>query len=142
MIRLFTMNDYDEVYHLWKRTPGVGLRSLDDSREGIAQFVKRNPTTNFVALDENHIVGVALSGHDGRRAYLYHTCVEETYRHRSIGRQLVEHVTEAMKAEKITKLSLICYTENDSGNQFWNTLGWQKRRDLNYYTISINENNE
>jgi ribosomal protein S18 acetylase RimI-like enzyme len=136
------MKDYDEVYQLWKRTPGVGLRSLDDSREGIAQFISRNPTTNFVATEDGHIVGVTLSGHDGRRGYLYHACVEENYRHRSIGRQLVQHVIEAMKAENITKLSLICYTENDQGNHFWNTLGWQIRTDLNYYTISIDDNNE
>jgi len=136
------MKDYDEVYQLWKRTPGVGLRSLDDSREGIAQFIRRNPTTNFVATVEDHIVGVTLSGHDGRRGYLYHTCVEENFRQRSIGRQLVQHVIEAMKAEKITKLSLICFTENDPGNHFWNTLGWKVRADLNYYTISIDDNNE
>jgi ribosomal protein S18 acetylase RimI-like enzyme len=141
MIRLFTISDYDEVYHLWKNTPGVGLRSLDDSREGIKQFLRRNPTTNFVATLEERIIGVTLSGHDGRRGFLYHTCVEEAYRQRSIARQLVEHVVDAMRAEKITKLALICFSENNLGNHFWNALGWQLRTDLNYYTISIDENN-
>ncbi|MDF2943929.1 MAG: N-acetylglutamate synthase [Herbinix sp.] len=142
MIRLFTMNDYDEVYQLWKSTPGVGLRSLDDSREGIAQFIRRNPTTNFVAIEDDCVVGVTLSGHDGRRGFLYHTCVENSYRQRSLGKQLVQHVIEAMKAEKITKLALVCFTENNPGNHFWNTLGWQMRTDLNYYTISIDGNYE
>lgn len=141
MIRIFTLNDYDEVYALWQRTPGVGLRGLDDSREGIAQFLKRNPTTNFVAEEDAKIIGVALSGHDGRRGYLYHTCVEEGNRRRSIGRQLVEKVTNAMRDEKITKLSLVCFTNNNSGNGFWNRLGWLRRTDLNYYTVSINNEN-
>ncbi|MHB8128162.1 MAG: GNAT family N-acetyltransferase [Mobilitalea sp.] len=141
MVRLFTMNDYEMVYQLWSNTSGVGLRSLDDSRKGIAQFVNRNPTTNFVAVEDGQIIGVALSGHDGRRGYLYHTCVDEAYRHRSIGRQLVEQVTQAMKAENITKLALICFSENLQGNHFWNSLGWEKRTDLEYYNISINENN-
>lgn len=142
MIRAFTMKDYDEVYELWQKTPGVGLRSLDDSRDGIEQLIRRNPTTNFVAVEDEHIVGIALSGHDGRRGYLYHTCVKEMYRRRSLGRQLIEQVVVAMKAERITKLALVCFTENDRGNQFWGTLGWQIRNDLNYYTISINDNNE
>lgn len=141
MIRIFTMYDYDEVYALWQRTPGVGLRSLDDSREGIIQFLKQNPTTNFVAEEDGNIIGVALSGHDGRRGYLYHICVEEENRRISIGRHLVEQVADAMKAEKITKLALVCYTYNRYGNEFWNRLGWIWRTDLNYYTVSINKEN-
>lgn len=142
MIRLFTMDDYNEVYQLWKRTPRVGLRDLDDSKEGIELFLHRNSTTNFIAVEEDHIHGVILSGHDGRRGYLYHVCVEEAYRRRSIGKNLVENVVEAMKAEKINKLALVCYTKNKPGNLFWSGFGWELRSDLNYYTISINDNNE
>lgn len=142
MIRLFTMQDYDEVYKLWKKTVGVGLRSLDDSKEGIDQFVRRNPNTNFVAMEEGQIVGVVLSGHDGRRGYLYHACVKDTNRRRSIGRHLIEQVVEAMKKENITKLALICFSHNEQGNEFWRNMGWNIRKDLNYYTISINDNND
>ncbi|MBP1754125.1 MAG: N-acetylglutamate synthase [Firmicutes bacterium] len=141
MIRLFTIMDYDEVYQLWKRTPGVGLRSMDDSQDGIERFLKRNPTTNFVAEENGHIVGVVLGGHDGRRGYIYHTCVDEAYRRRSLGRELMDRMTEAMQEEGITKLGLICFTNNYKGNKFWQNLGWERRSDLNYYTISIEENN-
>ncbi len=141
MIRLFTMKDYDEVYQLWKRTPGVGLRKVDDSIEGIEKFLKRNPVTNFVAEEDNHIVGVIFSGHDGRRGYIYHACIDENYRRRSIGRKLMERITESMKDEGITKLGLVCFTENKKGNEFWSGLGYECRSDLNYYTISINEQN-
>lgn len=141
MIRLFTIADYEEVYQLWKSTPGVGLRTMDDSREGIERFLKRNPSTNFVAEEDGHIVGVVLGGHDGRRGYIYHTCVAETYRRRSIGRQLMERITEAMKDERITKLGLVCFAENKKGNEFWSGLGYEHRSDLSYYTISINEQN-
>ncbi|MDF2906359.1 MAG: N-acetylglutamate synthase [Herbinix sp.] len=141
MIRPFTIDDYDEVYQLWKRTPGVGLRSLDDSREGIERFLKRNPTTNLVAEEEGNIIGVVLGGHDGRRGYIYHTCVEESHRRRHIGRKLMERITEVMSAERITKLGLVCFAHNDKGNDFWSGLGWELRSDLNYYTIGINEYN-
>jgi ribosomal protein S18 acetylase RimI-like enzyme len=136
------MKDYDEVYQLWKRTPGVGLRNLDDSREGIAKFIGRNPATNFVAEEVGKIIGVALSGHDGRRGYLYHVCVDEAHRRRSLGKQLVDQVTKAMKTENITRLALVCFTQNEPGNGFWSRLGWTRRSDLNYYTLSINQNND
>lgn len=141
MIRLFTMKDYEQVYQLWMRTPGMGLRSLDDSREGIERFINRNPLSNFVAVENGLIIGSVLSGHDGRRGFLYHLCVDEAYRRKSIARQLLMHVEAAMKAENINKLALFCKVDNSLGNQFWNIMGWEKREDLNLYMLSINDNN-
>ena len=50
-LRLLTMDDYNSIYALWSSTPGMGLRTLDDSNEGIERFLKRNPTTCFAALN-------------------------------------------------------------------------------------------
>lgn len=36
MLRKLTIDDYDTLFALWTNTPNMGLRSLDDSREGIA----------------------------------------------------------------------------------------------------------
>ena len=44
-----TIDDYEGVYNLWINTPGMGLNTADDSREGIDKYLKRNPTTSFVA---------------------------------------------------------------------------------------------
>lgn len=43
-IRLMTISDYDQVYTLWMRTPGMGLNPLDDSREGITKSKTRDWT--------------------------------------------------------------------------------------------------
>ena len=48
---------------------------------------------------------------------------------------------EALKAEEINKVSLIAFTTNDIGNAFWNTIGWTKIEDLNYYDFTLNEKN-
>ena len=34
-----------------------GIRSIDDSREGVLRFLKRNPTTSVVAVEDGKIVG-------------------------------------------------------------------------------------
>ena len=63
-IRVMTEEDYDEVYALWMGIHGFGIRSLDDSREGVTRFIRRNPTTSMVAVVEDKIVGAILCGHD------------------------------------------------------------------------------
>ena len=47
MVRTMTIEDYDEVYRLWTKIRGFGLRSVDDSREGVARFLSRNPETSL-----------------------------------------------------------------------------------------------
>ncbi len=141
MIRIMTMDDYEEVYKLWKKIHGFGIRSIDDSREGIERFIKRNPATSIVAELDGKIVGSILCGHDGRRGCFYHVCVDENYRRRGIGKTMVVHAMEELKKEKINKVSLIAFTKNDVGNAFWNQIGWTKREDLNYYDFTLNEEN-
>ena len=141
MIRVMTINDYDKVYKLWSKIKGFGIRSIDDSREGIERFLKRNPTTSVVSEEDGKIVGAILCGHDGRRGCFYHVCVDEMYRMRGIGKAMVVFAMEALKEEKINKVSLIAFTKNDMGNAFWNEIGWTKREDLNYYDFTLNEEN-
>lgn len=141
MIRTMTIEDYDEVYALWTKIRGFGLRSVDDSREGIARFLKRNPTTSVVAVEDGKVVGSILCGHDGRRGCLYHVCVDEDYRRRGIGKSMVVKAMEELKIEQINKVCLIAFAKNDVGNAFWNTIGWTERLDLNYYDFVLNEKN-
>ena len=141
MIRVMTIDDYDGVYALWKKIKGFGIRSIDDSREGVERFLKRNPTTSVVAVEDGKVVGSILCGHDGRRGCLYHVCVDEAYRRHGIGKDMVVYAMKALQDEKINKVSLIAFTQNDIGNAFWNTIGWTKRPDVNYYEFVLNEEN-
>ena len=141
MIRIMTIDDYDGVYRLWKKIKGFGLRSVDDSREGVQRFLRRNPATSVVAEEDGKIVGSILCGHDGRRGCLYHVCVDSQYRRRGIGKEMVVKAMEALRQEEINKVSLIAFTKNDIGNAFWNTIGWTRRLDLNYYDFALNEEN-
>ena len=136
-----TIDDYEQVYALWKQIHGFGIRSVDDSKEGIARFLKRNPDTSVVAVEDGKIVGAILCGHDGRRGCMYHVCVDADYRMRGIGKSMVVFAMEALKKEKISKVSLIAFTKNDIGNAFWKEIGWTKRLDLNYYDFTLNEEN-
>ena len=141
-IRAMTIEDYKGLHDLWMTIHGFGIRSIDDSKEGVERFLKRNPTTSVVAISEQgEVVGGILCGHDGRRGCLYHVCVREDYRRHGIGKEMVVFCMNALKAEQINKVSLIAFTQNDIGNAFWNCIGWTKREDLNYYDFTLNEEN-
>lgn len=138
---MMTISDYEKAYELWANTAGMGIRSLDDSKQGIEKFLKRNPTTNFVAVIDDKVIGVILSGHDGRRGYIYHTAVDIKYRGNGIGKSLVNKVLEALAKESINKAALVVFKDNDIGNTFWHSMGFEERVDLNYRNKSINNKN-
>ena len=84
-IRLVSRDDYEEVFELWRKTPGIGLSARDDSKEAISRYLARNPRTCFVAAKGCGIVGVILSGHDGRRGSLRHLAVAQRAKGQGIG---------------------------------------------------------
>lgn len=140
-IVLMTISDYEETFKLWSNTAGMGMRSLDDSHEGISKFLKRNPTTNFIARIDEKLVGVILCGHDGRRGYIYHAAVDEKYRGQGIGKELDKSAIDGLKYEGIHKVALVVFKDNIIGNEFWDMMGFDTRVDLNYRNKSINEMN-
>lgn len=138
-IRLMTALDYDAVYQLWLNTPGMGLNNMDDSREGISKYLQRNPHTCFVAEDEESIIGVILSGHDGRRGFIYHLAVDPAHQRQGIGRALVEAAMTALEIEGIHKVALVVYGTNTNGNAFWEKMGAITRPDLTYRNKNIHQ---
>ncbi len=137
--RTMTMEDYDQVYALWMSCTGMGLNNLDDSREGISSYLKRNPRTCFVAEDDGQIIGVIIAGHDGRRGYIYHTAVHPNRRRGGIGNQLVDAAMSALREEGINKVALVVFERNTSGNAFWEALGFEQRFDLAYRNKALTD---
>ena len=136
-----TEADYDDVRALWMTIRGFGIRALDDSREDIQRFIRRNPTTSVVARMDGRIVGSILCGSDGRQGALDHVCVAREYRRRGIGTHMVGYCMHQLRLMGINKVSLIAFTSNDAGNAFWKQIGWTRKSDVNYYEFVLNEQN-
>ena len=132
--------DYDDVRALWMTIRGFGIRALDDSREDVVRFIRRNPTTSVVAEAGGRIIGSILCGSDGRQGALYHVCVAREYRRRGIGTRMVGYCMERLREMGINKVALIAFANNDVGNAFWRQIGW-KRSDVNYYEFILNADN-
>ena len=129
-IRVMTIADFDGICEVWKNHEGTN--PVDDSAEGCAKYIRRNPTTSFVAEDNGKIVGTILAGHDGRRGLFHHVSVLPEYQKQGIGKMLVDNAMDALEKEGITKVLLVVFKDNDNGNAFWEHIGFTKRDDLFY----------
>jgi ribosomal protein S18 acetylase RimI-like enzyme len=138
-IRMMTINDYEKVYSLWLNTPNMGLTNLDDSKDGIAKYLARNPSTCFVAEKDGNIIGVILSGHDGRRGFIYHLAVTQNEKQQGVGSSLVNAAMSALEREGINKVALVVIDKNENGNAFWQKQGFTTREDLVYRNKAITE---
>ena len=137
--KVMTASDYDGIYELWMNTPGMGINSTDDSREGVEKYIKRNPTTSFVALVDGKIVGAILAGHDGRRGFIQHIAVLPKFRKHGIASSLVDRAMNALEKEEIHKVALLAFKKNELGNGFWDKMEFTVREDVYYRNKNIHE---
>lgn len=141
-IRTMTIDDYNEAYELWSNTPGMGLRGLDDTYEGIKFFLDYNPDLSIVCEINGKVEGTILCGFDGKRAYLYHVALSENYSGKSIGRKMVLFLEERLKKLGVNGIALVAFSKNEIGNKFWDKLGYDSRKDLYYRDKNLNPDNE
>ena len=141
LIRPVTIEDYDAVFELWNSTEQSrrALNPVDDSREGIARYLQRNPDTCFAAVSEEKIIGVILTGHDGRRGIIHHLCVHPGCRRMGIASRLVAVAEDALRKEGIQKIFGLVFKDNEAANGFWEDQGYTVRTNLNYRNKSLND---
>jgi len=132
-IRQMTIDDYEEVYSLWKRTEGLSLEE-SDTREGIALYLRRNPGLCFVATVSGEIVAAVLCGHEGRRGILRHLAVKPEFRRKGIARSLVRGCLAGLAKEGIKKCNAFVMDEDPEARRFWEHMGWSLLQD-NYRTV-------
>jgi len=129
-LKSMNTGDLAEVISLWENTDGVGLNQAD-SPENLVRYLARNPGLSQVAIDQQgSIIGAALCGHDGRRGYLNHVAVDSTWRRQGVATAIIERCFEMLNGQGIDRCTILVFTDNQEGQQFWGRKGWRKRSDL------------
>ena len=122
--REFVMADYDAAVALWTGVEGVEICE-GDSREEVAEYLKRNPGLSRVAEADGKIVGVAMCGHDGRRGWIYHLAVAAEYRGKKVGRRLLDDCVEGLRKAGLKRAIILVAGDNPAGHEFWLRNGWE-----------------
>jgi len=131
------IEDYQQVYALWRNVEGIGLHDYCDSENGVAKYLERNPGLSFIARDGEKIIGTILCGHDGRRGYLHHLAIAQTHRKQNIGKILTQRSLEKLKLLGIAKCHLFVFSKNNDAQEFWQKTGWTERTDLKLMSKDI-----
>ena len=141
LIRRVTADDYEGIFSLWQSDAQScrALNPVDDAREGIDRYLKRNPGSCFAAVEGERIIGVILAGHDGRRGFIHHLCVHPDHRRAGIASRLVSLAEEALKREGIQKIFCLVFRDNDAANAFWERQGYSLRTNLKDRNKSLHE---
>jgi ribosomal protein S18 acetylase RimI-like enzyme len=124
-IREFSIKDYDAAIELWQRVEGLEIAEGDD-KEGVAQFLARNPGLSRVATDGPAIVGVVLCGHDGRRGHIYHLAVDPAYQGRGLGKRLLDESLADLRRIGVRRVIIMVADDNASGREFWKRSGYEE----------------
>lgn len=140
-VRTMVFSDYDEVYKLWHSIKSFAIRQIDDSRDGIVKFLKRNKTTCVVAVCDGKIIGSILCGHDGREACFYHVCVREDMRNHGVATHMVNYIIDKLNKLNINKIRLVAFKNNKLGNKFWKDIGFVQNKNINIYEKVLNKSN-
>ena len=122
-IRVFAVDDTDEVVSLWER---CGLtRPWNDPRLDIARKLTVQPELFLVAERDGVIVGTVMAGFDGHRGWVNYVAVEPELQGAGLGRELMTTVERSLEAVGCPKLSLQVRAENENALGFYRALGYQ-----------------
>ena len=122
-------SDHREAVSLWRSLPGLGLSGADEESQ-IHEFLDKNPSTCFVAVEKEKIIGTVLGGNDGRRGYIYHLAVDLNYQRSGIGKTLVGWCLDSLRAAGLQKCHIFVISDNTEGKKFWEHTGWTQRDDI------------
>lgn len=128
-IKAMTIDRYDEIFAMWQITSKRAL-SKADQRDEIERYLKRNEGLSQIAVVDGKIVGTVLAGHDGRRGFIHHMAVMPQYRRKGIAKAMAAKAIERLAEEGIVKTHIFTYCDNNCGQSFWRSLGFEKREDI------------
>jgi len=122
--REFVLSDHDHAVALWCEIDSVEICE-GDSREEVAEYLKRNPGLSRVAEADGKMVGAVMCGHDGRRGWIYHLAVAPEYRGRGVGKMLLDDCVRGLQRAGLKRAIILVEGQNAAGHKFWLREGWE-----------------
>ena len=124
--REFVMADYDGALALWMAEEACIEICEGDSREEVAEYLKRNPGLSRVAESGGIIAGAVLCGHDGRRGWIYHLAVAPAFRGKGVGKLLIDDCLDGLRKAGLKRAIILVAGDNPGGREFWLRNGWEE----------------
>ena len=121
-IRKYRENDRASLIALWKEVfpddpPHNEPDSVLDAKIMIDDLI-------FVAEDDNELVAGCMAGYDGHRGWLYAVAVSPARRREGLGKDIVNHVLNALSEIGCIKVNLQIRSTNTQVAAFYRSIGF------------------
>ncbi len=121
--RAYLPSDHESLVQLWHDCDL--LRPWNDPGDDIRQCLE-NPSSQLrVAVCRQVLCGSVMMGCDGHRGWVYYLAVDSRYRHRGIGRALMEQAEVWMRARDVPKIQALIRHDNLAVHGFYGRLNYR-----------------
>lgn len=123
-IRPFIESDEEQVASLWRES-FPNSPSWNDPHLDILRKLAIQRELFLVAVIDGSIVGTAMTGYDGHRAWVYYVAVRPEKRRKGIGTALMRRVEKELALRGCPKLNLQVRASNRETVRFYEHLGYK-----------------
>ena len=123
-IRPFISSDEDSVVQLWKDC-GLVVPWNDPHRD-IQRKLQVKADGFLVSLLNGQIVATVMAGYEGHRGWINYLAVHPRYRHKGIGRRMMEAAEEYLQTLGCPKINLQVRGSNTEVIEFYQKIGFKK----------------
>lgn len=121
-IREFTLEDYEQVWHLWQ----ICQVPHPESRAEVERKLHRDPDLFLVAESNKVIMGVVMGAWDGRRAWIHNYGVDPRCRRMGVGSGLIKELEGRLLHKGIPRVNAMVRKSDLNALDFYETLGFKE----------------
>ena len=133
-IRSATSADVPAVLALWGRERSAAAL-MPDTEDALLRAIETGAL--LVAEVDGGLAGTLIAGFDGWRGNLYRLVVEPAHRRRGIGRELVQHGEERLRALGAPRVTALVGAAEGDASAFWEATGYAHDRRISRYVRNI-----
>jgi len=122
-IRPFAPSDEESVIKLW--TDCGLIVPWNNPHRDIQRKLKVQAEGFLVTLADGQIIATVMAGFDGHRGWINYLAVKPDFRHKGIGRRLMEAAEAYLRALGCPKINLQVRSSNTGVIEFYNRIGFR-----------------
>ena len=136
IIRPMIQSDVPALLTLWKES---NLHFANKKREMYEcnMMIEMNPTSCFVAAEDEQIVGSVFGIFNGRRGWINHLAIHPNHQKKGLGSKLLNAAVQDLQKRGATRIVLGVSTSNLKTMEFYYKNGFQIMDDAVYLTKDL-----
>ena len=134
LIREFDISDHAQVLELWGEAGLEHRPTGRDSRESIADQLRKGSMIFLVAEMEHRIVGTLLCTYDGRKGWINRIAVHPDLRRQGIATAMLRRVEHSLDQKGIGVFCCLIHDWNKDSIEFFESSQYSLSPDVKYYS--------